>query len=250
MVPHNKIKWHLDELVFIKKNFSTMSAKQLLHHINSNRGQNEPKIRLHSLRLKYYSLGLYKNPRNIPWNQREARYLVNNYQKMGNLEMCKHLNSHASRSRNFTVKTIWKKMKLMRLHRSPAELLKIKKNHIGESAWIEAHKITAAKKTYPDGKKVVRIISGLKYWYVKQGSKMVAYHRLVWERKNGSIPEGYKIYFKDGNGLNCSPDNLECKKGHMRRRKLCIAPINESFLLDQKTNPSRLYPQQFHSTAI
>lgn len=35
------------------------------------------------------------------------------------------------------------------------------------------------------------------------------YHRSVWERVNGKIPEGHLIAFKDGNSLNTRLDNLE-----------------------------------------
>ena len=33
-------------------------------------------------------------------------------------------------------------------------------------------------------------------------------HRLIWEEKNGPIPEGYIVGFRDGNKENCDPDNL------------------------------------------
>lgn len=33
-------------------------------------------------------------------------------------------------------------------------------------------------------------------------------HILNWEAVNGSVPEGYRIIFKDGNRQNCTPENL------------------------------------------
>lgn len=36
------------------------------------------------------------------------------------------------------------------------------------------------------------------------------YHRHIWKKANGAIPEGYNIVFKDGDTLNCTLDNLEC----------------------------------------
>lgn len=33
-------------------------------------------------------------------------------------------------------------------------------------------------------------------------------HRWIWETKNGKIPEGYNVQFKDGNRINCVIDNL------------------------------------------
>lgn len=35
-------------------------------------------------------------------------------------------------------------------------------------------------------------------------------HRHIWSLKNGKIPDGFNIVFKDGNTMNCSIDNLEC----------------------------------------
>ena len=32
--------------------------------------------------------------------------------------------------------------------------------------------------------------------------------RKLWESKNGPLPEGYEIRFKDGNHKNCNFDNL------------------------------------------
>lgn len=33
-------------------------------------------------------------------------------------------------------------------------------------------------------------------------------HRLVWEENFGEIPKAYNVQFKDGNPLNCTPENL------------------------------------------
>ncbi len=33
-------------------------------------------------------------------------------------------------------------------------------------------------------------------------------HVVVWEKKNGPVPEGHAVIFKDGNKLNCTIDNL------------------------------------------
>jgi hypothetical protein len=33
-------------------------------------------------------------------------------------------------------------------------------------------------------------------------------HRVVWEELHGPIPQGHKVCFRDGDFLNCAPDNL------------------------------------------
>ena len=35
------------------------------------------------------------------------------------------------------------------------------------------------------------------------------YHRWVWEQEHGPIPEGFRVYFLDGDRRNCRIENLE-----------------------------------------
>lgn len=44
-------------------------------------------------------------------------------------------------------------------------------------------------------------------------------HRRVWEAAHGPIPKGHRLWWKDGNHLNCALDNLELlsDKEHMAR---------------------------------
>lgn len=52
-------------------------------------------------------------------------------------------------------------------------------------------------------------------------------HRRVWEDAHGPIPDGYRIWWKDGNHLNCALENLELLSGHdhmMRTRVHNLPP--------------------------
>lgn len=61
--------------------------------------------------------------------------------------------------------------------------------------------------------------NGNKYKVIKVGKAWVRLHRYNWEQLFGPIPEGYVIFFKDGDSLNCDPTNLECiTKAEQRRR--------------------------------
>lgn len=52
--------------------------------------------------------------------------------------------------------------------------------------------------------------NGEKYYYIRiSKAKWVLYQRYLWEQKNGSIPKGMLIAFKDKNPLNCVLENLE-----------------------------------------
>lgn len=49
-----------------------------------------------------------------------------------------------------------------------------------------------------------------KYYYIRiSKAKWVLYQRYLWEQKNGKIPKGMLIIFKDKNPLNCVLENLE-----------------------------------------
>lgn len=61
--------------------------------------------------------------------------------------------------------------------------------------------------------------NGKKYKVIKIGNGWVRLHRYNWEQLFGPIPDGYVIWFKDGDSLNCDPQNLECiDKAEQRRR--------------------------------
>lgn len=42
----------------------------------------------------------------------------------------------------------------------------------------------------------------------KRGKRWELKHRVVWRKKNGEIPKGYNVQFKDGNRQNCDINNL------------------------------------------
>lgn len=77
---------------------------------------------------------------------------------------------------------------------------------------------------------------------------MVQLHRVVWEENFGPIPAGYKVYFKDGNSLNCKPENLYCCKGRGGiNYKKDIKPIPDIFLKpDKAVNKSKSSIHKFN----
>lgn len=220
----NKIIWYPDEIVYLVKNFHQHTARELLEHINANR---KKKIHIHSLRIKCCDLSLIKNERYTEWLERETVFLLQNYQNIGNVEICRILNQFEDRSRFFIAKTIWKKMQLLGIKRCPVSIQTIKSRNTSNGSYKKSQLICASKRLYPEGKKVIRTISGRKYYYCKHNGKMVAYHRLVFKLNFGTIPAGHKIYFKDGNSLNCSPDNLICSKSRFiyYRSRICIPAV-------------------------
>lgn len=51
---------------------------------------------------------------------------------------------------------------------------------------------------------------GITYIYIRVAKgKFELLHRVLWEKTNGKIPEGYNVIFKDGNQANVCIENLE-----------------------------------------
>lgn len=53
------------------------------------------------------------------------------------------------------------------------------------------------------------------------------YHRSIWEKQYGKIPENYTLWFIDGDTMNCVLENLECisKAENLRRNNLTDTAI-------------------------
>lgn len=64
--------------------------------------------------------------------------------------------------------------------------------------------------------------TGIYYVYIRISKRnWRLYHRVIWEREHGPIPEDNIIVFKDGNSLNVKPENLEMidRAEHARRNQ-------------------------------
>jgi hypothetical protein len=99
----SKTNFYLDELVFLKTNFSGSTNRQLLEHINAHRHPKE-QIGLTVLRCKLYEMGLKRCDRNDPWSSDETRILVDNYKNTGNIEIAEILNALPNPTRKFNKK--------------------------------------------------------------------------------------------------------------------------------------------------
>ena len=62
------------------------------------------------------------------------------------------------------------------------------------------HRPVGSEKINPRGFIEIKIKEGLHGWKLK--------HIVVWEAKNGSLPKGFAVQFKDGDKTNCNIDNL------------------------------------------
>jgi hypothetical protein len=85
---------------------------------------------------------------------------------------------------------------------------------------------------------------GHKYKVIKIGTQWVRLHRYNWEQLYGPIPKGYVIIFKDGDSLNCDPENLECiTKAEKMRREM-------SYAINRTETRKRLAQEQKHTKPL
>lgn len=78
--------------------------------------------------------------------------------------------------------------------------------------------------------------SGLEYKYIRTSLGVWdLYHRVVWEKVNGKIQDGYVVAFKDSNTHNCKIENLELitMRENMLRNSLVRFPkeVRKSYKL-------------------
>ncbi len=61
--------------------------------------------------------------------------------------------------------------------------------------------------------------------------KWELYHRYLWQQTHGAIPQGHCIWFKDGDTMNCSIENLECiSRKENRYRNSAPQKLSAKFL--------------------
>lgn len=198
-----------DEIHFIKENFFKLSNSQLLEHCNNHRGINEQINSLSTFRLWVSKqIGIKRQDKPQPWAKEELKILLKYYKIMGNIEMAELLNQFSDRSRNFNKKHIEKKMTLLKIKRTEKDLENIIKRNVKRKRFHgrkEIHKVgdvwlsSANYKTSKSNKR----------WYIKtETHNRYSYARYLWEKENGPIPKGCKIYFRDKNPRNCTIENL------------------------------------------
>jgi len=84
---------------------------------------------------------------------------------------------------------------------------------IARSAASRFQKGNAPRNAAPEGDGAVRVrldTSGRAYLYRREApGRWAPLHRLLWEEANGPVPPGHVLRFRDGDPMNCAPDNIE-----------------------------------------
>jgi hypothetical protein len=200
--PPNKHFWTREEISFLKKNFLSMTNRQLATALG---------LTLTLVRTRCYLMGLKRMELEY-WTSEQIRYLRNYYQKCGDLELAERFQRKWPKKKGWTLKHIEKKRMYLGLKRTKKELRSIKDKAIRKGVYVEGLKKTWEKRGMAkDG--------DVRYW--KQWRSMrdfpVIKVKGVWKhwgpymykKHIGRIPAGHKVTFKDGNNRNLSIGNLE-----------------------------------------
>jgi hypothetical protein len=162
-----------------------------------------------SLRTYMYTNGM-KKTNCLRWFPHETKYLLDNYQTKGNIEIAKKL---STKKRPFTKKNIQKKMRLLKISRTPAELQNIIKSHVKQGLYSKANFKNWVERKIKEGQKVVQITDGRPKVMIKSNGLLTPYARFRYEQLHGTIEKGMRVHFKDCNPLNISDENMELRKG-------------------------------------
>lgn len=231
-------KSEIKEVRWLRK---TLTNPQLFSHINAQRSFNE-RLGYTTFRTQLYKLKLFKCEMRR-WTPLETKLLLDNYQTIGNIELAKLL---SKKGRVFTKKQVNKKMILLKISRTSAQLQHIINNHINKGTYRKANLERWETKKIAEGKTKVQVINGRPQVSIKQNGVLKAYARVRYAQLHGEIAPGVKIYFKDMNPLNIEDDNLIARKGSrltVKEQKLYKANCKVYFeSLKQPITPQVIEP--------
>ena len=223
----NKIDWTDERSKFLKENFNTMSNKQIADSLG---------LKITAVRHKCYELGLYKMTLEY-WTDEQVDFLLKNYKEKGDTELAEIFNEKWHKDKGWTKKHIEKKRRYLKLKRTPEEIAKIHLGHIKKGVYVEGNKKmweTRGCRKY--GEEVVWY--GQKFTKIEKGyihTRIFNYKKYV-----GEIPKGMMVRHKDGNQLNCSPENLllvsRADHARLNNASRCPPEWRETMVLLRKLN--------------
>lgn len=229
------MKFTRKQIAEIKKMRSNLTNEQLYRHLTVNFGLNTG---FTSFRTELYKIGL-KKCKILRWTNSETEYLLNNFKTKGNKEIAEHLSKPG---RVFTKKNIEKKIKLLKIKRTPEDLLLIKNNYKAKGIYKNASARIKEKgiRYYPEGHIKIQITNNRPVMVIKVNGIFVHYLRYRYLQLYGDPPKGWKVYPKDYNFRNISDENIIAKPttgNNSSERKLYEKFYKEYFAEIEQQNP-------------
>lgn len=194
----NKITWTPEQDAFLISNYSKMTNRELAKGL---------KMELTSTRHRLYQLG-FKRIELERWTAEQIQFLLDNYQHKGDNEIAALMDSLFPKKKGWTKKHIEKKRMYLNLKRSSEQLIAIKERNRQMGCWSINHWKTGTGN--PVGTIVTWYAEERPAQYIKTESGYQRLSHFNWIKANGPIPSGAVIRLKDGDYLNCEPENLEC----------------------------------------
>lgn len=242
---NKKFKLTPSEKQWLKSNYRNYTTRQLYEYIMANRteqtGYTTFRTALYRLNLKKCAI--------LRWTARETAYLLTNYATCGNIEIAQKLRT---KKRPFTKKNVEKKMKLMKLKRTPPMLECIRNKHKANGVYRDGNLKMWSSRKAQDGDRRQWVINGIPRVVIKINGKFIHYARYRYIELHGSVPAGHKVYHKDGNTLNVSDDNLIALPAGCMKRSIYKAPkaknlkeIHHSRILQEEA-PEPMTPTPMH----
>ncbi|MEA4975970.1 MAG: HNH endonuclease signature motif containing protein [Paludibacter sp.] len=116
--------------------------------------------------------------------------------------------------------------------------------------WREKCLWKKGNKPYNTGKDgEIRWRKNVGYYFIRIAENNWEFlHRYIWQQKNGEIPQGFNVIFKDGNRRNCRLSNLECisdaELGERNRHTKYPLDLREA--IEEKNKLNRLLKEINH----
>jgi len=235
-----KVNWYPDELLFLKENINKLTNQQLLDAINAKRSK---PVGYSAMRHQFIRMGILRQIQ-IRWSQEDVNYLKKHFRKKGNVELAILLTKRKKTFRvidgkrvyrQFNKKHVEKKLKLLKLKRTPEEVSAIKKRNI-EIGLTPV--ITSSDNYWSRGVRQKSKDGDIKIWkrqdgklirVIKVDGKFTPYSRWFYHNFISPVPAGMNVFHIDLDPLNDDPENLELrnKKGVNREdRKRALQLLN------------------------
>jgi HNH endonuclease len=198
-IPKNKIIWTYERVAFLKKNWATMTNKELAVAMN---------LGLTSIRTKCYQLGMLRMEMAY-WTKEQVQYLLDHYKTIGDVELAEIFEKKWPKNKRWTLKHIEKKRRYLSLKRTKNQLRLIKeRNRVAGRFSINHWKRWYGREAAIGTVKVWHEEFGRPYKVIKTEDGYVYLSRKMWEDNFGPVPEKHQITFKDDDNMNVVPENL------------------------------------------
>lgn len=199
---NNRIVWQDWQINFLRDNYKHFTARDLAAAVG---------LKMTVVRMKLYEMGL-KKFEVYYWTKEQEEYLIQNYKKLGDVELAEIYTRRWKKKGGWTEKHIAKKRGYLNLTRTKDEISNIRKRNTRQGrfamcpvkAWETRGKAAEHKavKTWRGSGLVPKMV-------IKINGRWRDYAPWFYREHIGPVPRGYIVRVKNGNPLEITKENLE-----------------------------------------